>query len=223
MIRIHQSPLSRIERVVLDCLVRRVPDFVSPDMLTGFGVVGAVITFIGYAMTLDSELFLWLASFGLVIHWLGDSLDGNLARFRKTERPRYGFFIDQSVDVVSNLLIGLGIGISPFVRVETALLAISGYHMLTIYALVRVAIDRVFHVTVLGSGPTEIRALLIIMNTIILVLGAPTWTAFGVEFAWCDLTMGAFGAGFIIAFVYLVQKDARRLRLEDDAARLPLK
>ena len=70
----------------------------TPDHLTALGIVGAVVTAIGYVASNWSPIFFFLASFGLVVQWFGDSLDGSLARYRKIERPRYGFFVDHSVD-----------------------------------------------------------------------------------------------------------------------------
>ena len=162
----------------------------------------------------------WMASAGLVIHWFGDSLDGSLARFRGIERPRYGFFLDQNIDVFGNVLIAAGMAASPFIRVETAALALVGYQALTIYVLVRLSLDGVFQVSVLNSGPTEMRALLILMNLLILIFGAPVWTLLGVSFAWCDITVGLFGLGFLVAFAYLIYAEAGHLRREDDRARL---
>ena len=109
---------------------------------------------------------------------------------------------------------------SPFIRVESAVLALVGYQALTIYVLVRLSIDGIFHVSVLNSGPTEMRALLILMNVMILVFGAPVWTLFGVSFAWCDITVGLFGLGFLVTFAYLIYADAGELRREDDQVRL---
>lgn len=218
--RHHVSFLSRPERAVLDWLVCRLPLFVTPDALTVFGLFGALVTFVGYALCALSSQFLWLASAGLVIHWLGDSLDGSLARFRGVERPRYGFFLDQNIDVFGNLLITAGMAASPFIRVESAALALVGYQALTIYVLVRLSLDGIFQVSVLNSGPTEMRALLILMNILILIFGAPVWTLFGVSFAWCDITVGLFGFGFLVAFAYLIYAEAGNLRREDDQARL---
>jgi archaetidylinositol phosphate synthase len=62
-------------------------------------VCGALLTATGYVLSCRSMTWLWLASVGLIINWLGDSLDGNLARLRYIERPRYGFFFDHTIDL----------------------------------------------------------------------------------------------------------------------------
>ena len=218
--RLHDSPLARYEGVALDWFVRRLPGFVTPDLLTAFGIFGAFFTFLGYALCEWSDQFLWLASAGLAMNWFGDSLDGSLARYRSIERPRYGFFLDQNIDVFGNLLIGGGLAASPFIRVEPAALAIIGYQALTIYVLIRLRLDGVFRVTVLNSGPTEMRLLLVLMNCMILLFGAPLWTLWGLTFAWCDVTVGLFGIGFLGVFAYLIMSEGARLRIEDDLARV---
>ncbi len=217
--RIHVSLVWRYERLALDWLVRRVPASVTPDMLTAFGTFGSAVTLVGYGLTWVSPAFLWLASFGLFIHWLGDSLDGNLARHRKIERPRYGYFLDQTVDVVGNLLIALGMAISPFVRAEVALFALAGYHMLSIYVFVRAYVSREFHVAVFNSGPTEIRLMIVAMNMLILVFGAASFDLLGMQVSWCDIAMSLLGLGFMVAFANLVFVYAKELRQADEDAR----
>lgn len=215
--RVIQSPLARVERAAIDWLLPRTPHWVTPDGLTALGVLGAMIVFAGYALSWVSPHFVWLASAGLVIHWLGDSLDGGLARYRRIEKPSYGFFLDQCVDVLGNLLICTGLGLSPFTHLGTALLALAGYHMLTIYTLVRACLDGVFHVTLLNSGPTELRLALILMNALIAMFGAPQFVILGLALTWCDVTVSLFAFGFATTFLYLVTNHARRLRAKDSA------
>lgn len=221
--RFHVSLLARPERMALDWLAPRLPAFVTPDLLTAFGLFGALVSFVGYALCAVSPQFLWLASVGLVMHWFGDSLDGGLARFRRIERPRYGFFLDQNIDVIGNLLIVGGMAASPFVRLEPAVIVLFGYQALTIYVLVRFSLDGIFQVSLLNSGPTEMRALIILSNILVLIFGAPVWTLFGISFSWCDITLSLFGLGMFCVFGYLIWRDAGPLRREDDQARLDRK
>jgi len=83
-----------------------------------------------------SRLAQGLANAGLLMHWFGDSLDGTVARYRQAERPRYGFFVDQTIDVVGNLLIALGVGLSPWARLDVALLFLTAFHMISICSLI---------------------------------------------------------------------------------------
>lgn len=217
--RVIESPLACAERRVIDALVKRLPAAVTPDVLTAAGVLGAVVTFVGYAACAYADSFIWIASLGLALHWFGDSLDGSLARYRRIERPRYGFFLDQNIDVLGNLLIAGGLAASPYIRWESAAVCLIGYHMLSIYALVRAVVEREFHLTVFNSGPTEVRLLIILMNVLIAVFGAPQWELAGVTFSWADVVASAFGIGMAATFVLLLVLHAPRLRAVDDSER----
>lgn len=218
MIRINNSLVGAVERKALAWLVRLMPQAVGPDHLTAFGILGAVVTLIGYVLTHWSPLFLWLASLGLAMHWFGDSLDGSLARFRRIERPRYGYFVDQTVDVIGNLLICGGIGLSAYVRLDVSLLALAGYHALAIYNLVKAGVTNEFNVALSGWGPTEIRLLIILMNTTIFFFGAPTLTLAGQSFTWCDVTVLLMAIGFFTVFVRLFTGYAAELAREEAGA-----
>ena len=66
------------------------------------------------------------------MHWLGDSLDGTLARVRRTERPRYGYYLDHLVDAIATALIGIGLGLSPYMLLATGLVIVIAYLVLSI-------------------------------------------------------------------------------------------
>jgi archaetidylinositol phosphate synthase len=107
------------------------PSWVSPDMLTIFGFLAGILIGVSYLLTNLDKNFLWLANLGFVLNWLGDSLDGNLARYRKIERPRYGFFIDHAVDIITEVFIFLGLAFSPYVDFKIAILALIAYLCMT--------------------------------------------------------------------------------------------
>lgn len=218
MIRINNSIVGAVERKALDWLVRQMPRAVRPDHLTAVGIFGAAVTLVGYVLTHRSPIFLWLASLGLVIHWFGDSLDGSLARYRKTERPRYGYFLDQTVDVIGNLLICGGMGLSAYVRLDLSLLALAGYHALSIYNLVKAGVTGEFNVALSGWGPTEIRLLIILMNTTIFFFGAPTLAFAGQAFTWADVTVLLMAIGFFALFTRLFMGYAAELAREEAPA-----
>ena len=109
--RVNDILLGPFERPALQWLAERMPRWVTPDVLTATGIFGSVMTFAGYWASSSTATFLWLASLGLVVNWFGDSLDGTLARFRHIERPKFGFFIDHTVDAISESLIVFGLGL----------------------------------------------------------------------------------------------------------------
>jgi archaetidylinositol phosphate synthase len=157
--RINDILLGPLERPALQWLAARMPRWVNPDILTGIGLLGSVLIFFSYWLTSITAHFLWLASLGLVINWFGDSLDGTLARYRKIERPKYGFFIDHTVDVVSTLLVVFGLGLSPYVRFEIACLALIGYLVMSIFVYIRTCVEGVFKISYGRFGPNPTVAL----------------------------------------------------------------
>ena len=114
--RIQTSILNAYEKKLLVWLAERMPARMTSDQLTFIGFVGAVIVATGYALSNLNLNWLWLASFGFVVNWFGDSLDGSLARVRNTQRKTYGFFIDHNVDVINECIMFAGVGTSPLVN-----------------------------------------------------------------------------------------------------------
>lgn len=156
--------LGPLERPALRWLAAHLPGWVTPDICTGIGVFGSVVIAISYALSGWSRNFLWLASLGFIINWFGDSLDGTLARFRNIERPIYGFFIDHTVDAINEVLIFLGLGLTPYVSFNIASLALIAYLLLSVLVYVRTCVVGEFKISYGKLGPTEIRALAILLN-----------------------------------------------------------
>ncbi|WOJ90539.1 CDP-alcohol phosphatidyltransferase family protein [Methylocapsa polymorpha] len=217
-IRIQKNILARLERDLLNWLCLHMPRAVTPDRLTGLGVVGAGIVFVGYAASRFDLTFLWLATFGLVVHWFGDSLDGSLARYRRVERPRYGYFLDHSVDAVCNLMIMVGIGLSPFVRLDVALFALLGYFMLCMYVFLHNHVSGNFQLSFLALGPTELRIGLIGINCWMYSEGGAGGAKVligGAAFSSYDLVLCGAAIVFVGLFIVNMLKVAQKLRVED--------
>jgi len=172
-VRVINSLLGKQEKRLLIWLAARMPAWVVPDTLTALGIVAAVLIFLGYALTFYNKYFLWLASFGFFLHWFGDSLDGTLARYRKIERPRYGFFVDHILDTVSEAFIFIGIGLSPYVRFDLALLTLVIYLMVSIFVYLGTYVNGVFRISYAGLGPTETRLIAILANTYVFFANNP--------------------------------------------------
>lgn len=215
--RIQTSILNRLEKKVLIKLATIQPRWVTSDMLTYLGVVGAIICAIGFTLAHINIRYLWLSSLGLVINWYGDSLDGTIARVRQTQRPVYGFFIDHSLDAVTIIIMCIGAGLSPIFRLDIALLVLAGYLALSIYTYVCTILEGKFRLTYGALGPTEFRLAIILLNTICMYT---PWIhiqfqCFNQHFGVYDL--GAICIGIFIYTAYIVQfiKDRRILAEQD--------
>ena len=202
--------LAAPEQRALTAVARRLPARVMPDHLTALGVLAALGTAAAYVMSNQDPAWLWAASALLVAHWLGDSLDGTLARFRRTERPTYGYYLDHLVDAVATACIGIGLGLSPHMLLATGLVIVVAYLILSINTYLETQAFGTFRLGYGHLGPTEMRLLLIGLNTA-LALGA------GLAFEVAGLGLGVLdvvGLGAAAAMLLaLAVRAARNLRV----------
>jgi archaetidylinositol phosphate synthase len=174
--RIQQNLLASAERRLLTWMCAKLPSSVTPDRLTTLGFIGALAIAAAYVLSTWNTQWLWLAIAGYFVHWLGDSLDGSVARYRHIERPRFGYFIDHSTDALANLAYLAGLGFSPFVRLDVALFALIGYLLLCIHAFLAARVVGEMRLSYLAGGPTELRLILITMTLLMIFVGdVPTF------------------------------------------------
>lgn len=209
--RVNEILLGPLERPALKWLAAHMPRWINPDLLTGIGVLGAVIILIGYGLSNYSRYFLWLASLGFVINWYGDSLDGTLARYRHIQRPKYGFFVDHTVDSFNETLIFIGLGLSPYVRIEIALLTLSGYLLMSILVFVRTCVLGVFKISYGKLGPTEVRMIAILTNTLVFFGGNPVYRLGFVSVSLFDLILSVIAALLFGIYIFSTLAQAREL------------
>lgn len=159
--RIQTSILNSLEKKALVWLANRQPAWMTSDMLTYFGVAAAVFYMLFCWLANYNVNFFWASSFCLVLNWYGDSLDGTLARVRQTQRPKYGFFIDHSLDALTTCMFCIGLGLSPLMQMSIALFIMGGYLCMSIYTYLSTIILGEFRLTYASLGPTEMRLILI--------------------------------------------------------------
>jgi archaetidylinositol phosphate synthase len=162
--------LAPFERRALPWLAERLPKWVLPDHLTALGIVAALAIGGSYALSNESSIWLWVASALLLAHWFGDSLDGTLARFRKIERPRYGYYLDHLTDGLATVAIGIGLGLSPYMLLSTGLIVVVVYLVMSINVYLETQAFGRFRLGYGLLGPTEARVALILLN-VALALG----------------------------------------------------
>ncbi|MGQ9620955.1 MAG: CDP-alcohol phosphatidyltransferase family protein, partial [Bacteroidales bacterium] len=202
--RVQKSILAQPEKKVLVWIAARLPQRINPDHLTITGFIGAIISGAGYYLTNYGKGFLWLASLGFVINWFGDSLDGTLARVRKTERPVYGFYIDHNMDALTALIICIGAGLSPYVSFSAVMLILAGYYLMSIYTYINVYLNESFIISYYGLGPTELRLILIILNTLFFFLTVENQpvTFLGITMKYFDIFVTGLALLLMIFFLY---------------------
>jgi archaetidylinositol phosphate synthase len=198
------------EARVLEWIAKRLPGWLKPDHLTALGVLAALGIAAAYVLSNENEVWLWAASGLLVLHWLGDSLDGTLARVRKSERPRYGYYLDHLVDAFATAAIGIGLGLSPHMLLAVGLVIVVAYLILSINTYLETHAFGVFTLGYGRFGPTEARLLLIAINAA-LALGL-------VEFGLLDVLGIGLAAAMIAALVTRAGRNLKRLAELEPAA-----
>src|SRR5215217_8480419 len=172
--RAKQFLLAAPEARVLEWIARRLPARVMPDQLTALGVLAALGIAAAYVLSNGDSAWLWAASALLVVQWLGDSRDGTLARVRRSERPRYGYYLDHLVDAFATAAIGIGLGLSPSMLFSVGLAIVVAYLILSINTYLETHAFGVFTLGYGRFGPTEARIALIALNTAIALGAAST-------------------------------------------------
>lgn len=215
-VRIQTSFLNALEKKILVWLAERQPKWMTSDILTYIGTFGAVVIAAGYILSAWNINFLWLSSLGFVINWYGDSLDGTLARVRKTQRPVYGYYIDHTVDCINEFIMFIGIGLSGLMHFSLAMVILAVYFMLTINVSINAHLKKEFRLTYAKLGPTEFRILAIIANTVLALVRpisefALTFFIFGREFTLASLDIVGIVVLLVLAVIYLttIVRDGR--------------
>jgi phosphatidylglycerophosphate synthase len=214
--RVNCGLLAEPEAKSLDFLVVRLPGWVTPDQLSGLGILGAGFGSLGFALALTSWLSLGLVFAGLTLNWLGDSLDGRLARHRRIERKTQGFIIDNGVDLIAYFLLTLGFAASGLVSLPVPFLLLSLYMLLSNLALARLLITGVHELAINSIGTTELRVGFLALAVLIFFL--PDF--FRAVVPLLDLTVLDFLSLFwalvmMLNFILVLRRDIRLAREAD--------
>jgi archaetidylinositol phosphate synthase len=167
-IRLQESILARVERRVLVWLASRTPACLNPDHLTALGFLAQIMAGVSYALARSNCYWLLVGIGFLALNWLGDSLDGTLARVRERQRPRYGFYVDHMVDSFGALVLMSGLALSGYMHPQIAIGLLVAFLLLSIQSYLATYTLGEFRLSFWSFGPTEIRILLAIGNLTLL-------------------------------------------------------
>jgi len=210
--------LAEPERRLLRWIAARVPRWILPDDFTALGVIAAFGVAGAYLLAHEGNGWLWAASALLVLQWVGDSLDGTLARVRKIERPKYGYYLDHLVDAIATAAIGIGLGLSPFMLLSIGTLIAVAYLILSINVYLESFAFGRFGIGYGLIGPTEVRVILISFNTALALGLGLDFTLAGLDLTVFDL-IGLGIAGAMIALLGVrVARNLRQLARAEPAA-----
>jgi len=211
-VREHASLTAATEKRLLVWIAGRLPSWMTSDHLTLLALAAMALAGASYALARYDRRALWLVVAGLALNWFGDSLDGTLARVRRAERPRYGFYVDHVLDIVGITMLMSGLACSGFMSPIIALALLVSYLLVSGEVFLATAVRQVFRMSFAGFGPTELR----------IVLAIGTIALFGDP----HVEVGAFGrlqlfdvgamvatAGLVVALALIIARNTRALAL----------
>src|SRR3989440_4201925 len=166
--RIQESWIAAAEKRALTWLALRTPESINPDHLTTLGLAAQVGAGVCYALASRNQYWLIGSIACLAFNWLGDSVDGTLARVRQRLRPRYGFYVDHMVDTFGALALMSGLAWSRYMHPWVAMGLLIAFLMLSIQSYLATHTLGEFHLSFWRFGPTELRILLAMGNLAVL-------------------------------------------------------
>jgi archaetidylinositol phosphate synthase len=215
--RIQESWSSGIEKRALFWLAARTPQQIGPDHLTLLGLAAQFGAGLCYALSARNRYALLGAIACLALNWLGDSLDGTLARVRQQQRPRYGFYVDHMVDTFGALALMGGLALSGFMHPRIAIGLLIAFLMLSIQSYLATHTLGEFRLSFWRFGPTELRILLAIGN--VALLWKPRVHFIGGDYRLFDVG-GAIGlTGMSLMIVFFTVLNTMRLYRQERVAK----
>lgn len=208
--RVHASALAAAEKRVLVRMAAKLPARVTPDHLTALGAAAMLGAGLAFAAAGATRTALLLIPVFLAVNWFGDSLDGTLARVRRQQRPRYGYYVDHVVDVANATLLFGGMSLSGLVSPWIAGALLVGYLLLCAESFLATHALGVFRISFGPFGPTELRILLAIGAVAAFV--RPEIHPFGLgPYRLLDVGGVAGAAGMLAAFAIAAARNTRAL------------
>jgi phosphatidylglycerophosphate synthase len=211
--RVNQALTASVEKRALQWMAERAPNWLTSDQLTILGLAAQIGAGVCYALSRYNRCALLLAILCLALNWLGDSMDGTLARVRRQQRPRYGFYVDHMVDILGSIALMCGLGYSGFLHWQTAIAMMVAFLLLSSESYLATYTLDCFELSQGIFGPTELRILLVIGN--LALLRSPYSTLFGHKMLLFDLggTIAAAGM-FAMAIAVTMRHTAQLYRQE---------
>ncbi|MGA7766215.1 MAG: CDP-alcohol phosphatidyltransferase family protein [Candidatus Sulfotelmatobacter sp.] len=213
MLRVQESLVAAVEKRALLWLAARIPHRIGPDHLTVLGFAAQIGAGVCYACAPWNRYALLGVIACLALNWLGDSLDGTLARVRQRQRPRYGFYVDHMMDTFGALALMGGLALSGYMDPGIAIGLLVAFLMLSVQSYLATHALGEFRISFWRFGPTELRILLAVGN--LALFCKPVVHLFGGRYRLFDVggAIGLAGMGLMMV-VFTLQNTIRLYREE---------
>jgi archaetidylinositol phosphate synthase len=209
-IREYGGLLAAPEKKALLWLAQKTPRSIHSDHLTLLGLVAMLLAGASYWAASHTKFALILVVVSLAANWLGDSLDGTLARVRNCQRPRYGYYVDHVIDLIGTAALLGGLAVSGYMNHTIALMLLAAFVLVEAEVYLATHVQQIFRLSCFRVGPTELRILLAIGT---LYLLHKPWIYLGGKGPFLLFDVGGVVAiaGLVSAFLYSAIRNARLL------------
>ena len=209
-VRFNYGLLAGSERRLLEWIARRLPDWITPDHLSAVGLASMAAAGVAFAaFTWSASAAAWAVVAALAANWFGDSLDGTVARVRRTERPRYGYYVDHVIDLAGTAFLFSGMACSGLMSPLLALSLLGTYLLVCAETYLATHATGVFRMSFFGFGPTELRVLLAIGAVRAAHGTSVTMAGYGVRLF--DVGAAIAIAGLAVTFIVSAARNTRAL------------
>jgi archaetidylinositol phosphate synthase len=212
--RYQEALTTPLEKKLLIWLAQHTPAWIDSDHLTILGFLGHLSAGAGFIVARWNKYGLLLVVAALSLNWLGDSLDGTLARYRNQQRPRYGFYVDHMVDSIGAVALMAGLALSGYMQPYVAIALLIAFLLLSIQSYLATYTLGEFRLSFWKFGPTELRILLAI-GSIALFMRGPYAHLARRQFRLFDIggIVGTFG--MLVMFAAATIRNTFRLYREE--------
>ena len=217
-IRENGGLLAVPEKKALLWLAQKMPRRIHSDHLTLLGLISMMIAGASFWAASRNKFALILVVVALAANWLGDSLDGTLARVRNCQRPRYGYYVDHVIDLFGTAALLGGLAFSGYMNHTIAAMLLAAFALVEAEVFLATYVQQIFRLSCFCFGPTELRVILAV-GTLYLLHSPWVRLAGRGPFRLFDVGGVVAIAGLLAAFVYSAVRNTRQLYRAEPAFR----
>lgn len=168
--KVGQSFSHAWEQAFIGWVVPRLPRWLTSYHLTLATLPICVLILVSCWLARTNINWLWAVSFLITLQWLTDSLDGSLGRQRGEGLVRWGYYMDHFLDYMFLLSYLIGyIFIFPQQDRHLQFFTLATLSAFMVNSFLAFGASNEFRISYFNIGPTEIRLIFIVVNTIVIL------------------------------------------------------
>lgn len=198
--------LKAFEQKFVKFCLPHIPHWIETYHLTYCTIGWSILAIVGGYLAKTNLNFLWLMSIAVIGQYITDLLDGAVGRLRNTGLIKWGFYMDHLLDFffLCSILIGYWF-ITPYdyKYIIFLTLCVSGGYFLN--TVLEFGATGKFRIATMGIGPTEIRAVFVVINTMLALSDKVYFTS---------LSLPLFLVSLIMLFVFVLRAQRKLWKMD---------